>query len=604
LRGDNQLSPWFLLALMRLRRSCFEAANSIYCKEPTLDKAQFKSQRGNRSVSRRVGSRLLFRVSIVLLALRLLAGCGGSMNTSSPGGNPNPLPTPTPSSIDVVTYHYDNLRTGANTNETTLTPANVNSTEFGQLGAFKVDGKVDAQPLYLSNVSIPGIGTRNVLYVVTEHGSVFAFDADSVRGGTPKTLWMTSTQSPGEIPSDDRGCDQVTPEIGITSTPVIDRGRGAIYLVAVSKDAVGNYFHRIHALDLTTGKELFGGPTTITATYPGNGAGSSGGTVVFDPTQYNERPGLLEVNGTIYTTWGSHCDAGVFSSWVIAYSADTLKQTSVLDLVPNGSDGGIWMAGTAPAADAAGNIYFANGNGTFDTTLNGSGFPTEGDCGNCFAKISSGSTLTLLDYFTPSNTVALSNADADLGSGGPLLLPDLVDASGMTRHLVVAAGKHNPNIYVLDRDNMGKFNPNADNIYQLLAGALPSGGEFGKPSYFNNTVYYGAVGDSLKAFPITSGRLATSPSSHSANQFPYPGTTPSISSNGSTQGIVWAVENGNPAVLHAYDAMNLGSELYNSNQAASGRDQFAGNKFITPVVANGKVYVGTPNSVVVFGMLQ
>ena len=555
------------------------------------------------SVSRRVQSRLLFRVSIVPLALQLLSGCGGSMNTSSSGGNPNPLPTPTPSSIDVVTYHYDNMRTGANTNETTLTPANVSSTAFGQLGVFKVDGKVDAQPLYLANVAIPGNGMKNVLYAVTEHGTVFAFDADSVRGGAPKTLWMTSTQSPGEIPSDDRGCDQVTPEIGITSTPVIDRGRGAIYVVAVSKNTTGNYFHRIHALDLTTGKELLGGPTLITATFPGNGAGSSGGNVIFDPAQYNERPGLLEVNGTIYTTWGSHCDIGAYTSWVMAYSADTLKQTSVFNLVPNGGEGGIWMAGTAPAADAAGNVYLINGNGTFDTTLNGSGFPAQDDCGNCFAKVSSGSVLSLLDYFTPSNTVALSNADADFGSGGPLLLPDLVDANGTTRHLAVASGKNNPNIYVLDRDNMGKFNPNTDNIYQLLAGALSSGGEFGKPSYFNNTVYYGAVGDSLKAFPITSGRLAASPSSHSANQFPYPGTTPSISSNGSTQGIVWAVENGNPAVLHAYDATNLGSELYNSNQAANGRDQFAGNKFITPMVANGKVYVGTPNSVVVFGTL-
>ena len=527
------------------------------------------------------------------------------MNSGPSGGNPNPTPSPTPvqSSIDVVTYHYDNMRTGANTNETALTPANVNSTAFGRLGAFMVDGKVDAEPLYLSNVAIPGNGTKNVLYAVTEQGSVFAFDADSVNGGTAKALWMISTQLPGEVPSDDRGCDQVTPEIGITATPVIDRGRGAIYVVAVSKDAAGNYFHRIHALDLTSGKELFGGPTAVTATFPGNGAGSSGGTVIFDPAQYNERPGLLEVNGTIYTTWGSHCDIGAYTSWVIAYNADSLKQTSALNLVPNGSEGGIWMSGTAPAADAAGNIYLINGNGTFDTALNSSGFPAQGDCGNCFAKLSSGSTLRLLDYFTPSNTVTLSNADADLGAGGPLLLPDLLDSSGMTRHLAVASGKNNPDIYVVDRDNMGRFSPNSNNIYQVLTGALSTGGEFGKPSYFNITVYYGAVGDVLKAFPINSGRLGATPSSHSANQFPYPGTTPSISSSGTTNGIVWAVENGNTAVLHAYDATNLGSELYNSNQAANGRDQFAGNKFITPMVANGRVYVGTPNSVVVFGLL-
>jgi hypothetical protein len=503
----------------------------------------------------------------------------------------------------VTTYHYDNMRTGQNTHETVLTTANVNSAKFGKLGAFIVDGKVDAQPLYLSNVTIPGQGMRNVLYVATEHGSVFAFDADSMSGSATTSLWMASTQMPDEVPSDDRGCGQVTPEIGITSTPVIDRGRGAIYVVAVSKDAGGNYFHRIHALDLSTGKELFGGPTTITATYPGSGAGSSGGNVVFDPAEYNERPGLLEINGTIYTTWGSHCDLGAYTSWVIAYSADTLRQTSVLNLVPNGSDGGIWMSGTAPAADSSGNIYVINGNGTFDTTLNASGFPTQGDCGNCFAKVSSGSPLTLLDYFTPSNTVALSNADADFGSSGPLLLPDLVDASGTTRHLAVASGKNNPNIYVLDRDDMGKFNQSADKIYQLLSGVLPSSGEFGKPSYFNNTVYYGAVGDSLKAFPIISGRLSAVPSSQSANQFPYPGTTPTISASGTTEGIVWAVENGNTAILHAYEATNLRAELYNSNQATSGRDQFAGNKFITPMVASGRVYVGTPNSVAAFGLL-
>src|SRR6266705_751303 len=539
-----------------------------------------------------------FPILGLFLAPWLLQGCGG-LTASSSGGSPNPAPTP--SSIDVATYHYDNMRSGQNTHETVLTTANTNPVKFGKLGAFIVDGKVDAQPLYLSNVSIPGQGMRNVLYVATEHGSVFAFDADRISGNTTTPLWMVSTQLPGELPSDDRGCGQVTPEIAITSTPVIDRGRGAIYVVAVSKDAGGNYFHRIHALDLSTGKELFGGPATITATYPGNGAGSSGGNVVFDPAEYNERPGLLEINGTIYTAWGSHCDIGAYTSWVMAYNADTLKQTAVLNLVPNGSDGGIWMAGTAPAADAAGNIYIINGNGTFDTTLSASGFPTQGDCGNCFAKVSSGS-LKLLDYFTPSNTVALSNADADLGSGGPLLLPDLVDATGTTRHLAVASGKNNPNIYVLDRDNMGKFNPIADNIYQLLAGVLSSSVEFGKPSYFNNTVYYGAVGDSLKAFPITSGRLATTPSSQSSNLFPYPGTTPSISANGVANGIVWAVENGSTAVLHAYDATNLATELYNSNQAANSRDQFSGNKFITPIVANGRVYIRTPNSVVVFGL--
>ena len=558
------------------------------------------------------------------LTLALLSGCGISANTNPTNGNPrssssssgNPSgsagcgATGSPStnsasasSIDVVTYHYDNLRTGQNTNETILTPMNVNSTKFGKLGEFAVVGKVDAQPLYLSNLSIPGVGTKNVLYVATEHGCVYAFDADSIGSNASKPIWITSTELSGEVPSDDRGCGQVTPEIGVTSTPVIDRTRGAIYVVAVSKNAGGSYIHRIHALDLTSGEELFGGPTVVTASYPGTGAGSSGGNVVFDPSVYNERPGLLEFNGTIYTTWGSHCDQGAYTSWVMAYSADTLKQTSVLNLTPNGSDGGIWMSGAAPALDASGNIYFIVGNGTFDTNLN-AGFPSQHDCGNCFAKISPISStppLSLVDYFTPSNTVTQSGQDLDFGSGGALLLPDLMDANGTTRHLAVGSGK-DADIYVLDRDNMGKFNSGTDNIYQLIPGEL-SGGEFGKPSYFNNTVYYGAVGDTLKAFPITNAKLATTPASQSPTNFAYPGTTPSISANGATNGIVWAAENGNTGVLHAYDATNVGKEFYNSNQASSGRDQFADNKFITPMVANGRVYVGTPTSVAVFGLL-
>jgi hypothetical protein len=541
-------------------------------------------------------------IFVALLSVHLMAACGGSTSSSSgPGGTPNPTPTPTPSAIDVTTYHYDNLRTGQNLNETTLTTANVNQAKFGKLGELMVDGKVDAQPLYLSNVSITGVGTKNVLYVATEHGSVYAFDADNVSGTTAKPLWQISTQLSGEVASDDRGCSQVTPEIGVTSTPVIDRSRGAIYVVSVSKDASGNYFHRIHALDLTSGKELLGGPTTITATVSGSGAGSSGGIVTFDPSEYNERPGLLELNGTIYTTWGSHCDAGAYTSWMMAYGAATLQQTSVLNLVPNGSDGGIWMSGTAPAADAAGNIYFLIGNGTFDTALNTSGFPSQGDCGNCYVKVSSAAPLTLLDYFAPSNTVAESNVDEDLGSGGPLLLPDITDATGKTRHLAVGSGK-DAIIYVLDRDNMGKFSATQNSIYQQISGQL-AGGEYAKPSYFNGTVYYGAESDAVKAFPIAGGKLATSPSSQTAAQFPYPGATPAISANGTNNGILWAVENGSPAVLHAYDAKNLATEFYNSSQAAGGRDQFSGNKFITAVIANGKVFMGTPNSVAVFGLL-
>lgn len=507
----------------------------------------------------------------------------------------------TASTIDVITYHYDNLRTGQNVNEATLTPTNVKQATFGKLGEFAVDGLVDAQPLLVSNLTIPGKGSKNVLYVVTEHDSIYAFDADSISAAGGTILWQSTALGSGETSSDNRGCGQVTPEIGITSTPVIDRSRNAIYLISVSKDSQGNYFHRLHALDLTTGKELFSGPTTIQASFPGTGDGSSNGSVVFDPKQYNERPGLLQISGTIYTMWGSHCDIRPYTSWVMAYNADTLAQTSVVNLVPNGSEGGIWMAGAAPGADASGNIYTILGNGDFDTTLNAQGFPTNGNCGNCFAKISSTAPLTLLDYFTPLNTVSESNSDTDFGSGGPLLLPDLVDAKGNARHLAVGSGKDG-NIYVVDRDNMGKFNGNADNIYQLITGQL-AGGVYAKPSYFNGTVYYGAVNDSIKAFPITNAVLASAPASQSAHTFGYPGANPTISANGSANGIVWVVENSSPAVLHAYDATNLVNELYNSNQATNGRDQFSNNKFITPMVANGKVYVGTAKSVAVFGLL-
>jgi hypothetical protein len=531
---------------------------------------------------------------IVSNSIGTVTSVSASLTVNAPGSG---TPPANGSTADVTTYHYDNLRTGENTHETTLTHANVNSLTFGLLGAIPVDGHVDAQPLYLSGVAIAGQGTKNVLYVVTEHDSVYAFDADSVSSTSATTLWHSSMLAGGETSSDDRNCGQVSPEIGITSTPVIDRTRNAIYLVAVSKTSGGNYIHRFHALDLTTGKELFGGPTTITATFPGSGANSSNGNVVFDPRQYNERPGLLQVGSTIFTTWGSHCDVGPYSSWVMAYSADTLHQTGVIDLVPNGNEGGIWMAGAAPGADASGNIYFIIGNGDFGTTLDSNGFPVNKNCGNCFAKISSTVPLALKDYFTPSNTVTESAGDTDFGSGGPLLLPDVTDSNGQTRHLAVGAGKDSI-IYVVDRDNMGKFNASKDNIYQQISGAI-SGGVWSKPSYFNGVVYYGAVGDSIKAFPITGGKLATSASSKSSHTFGYPGATPVISANGTTNGIVWVVENGG-GVLHAYDAGNLATELYNSTQSSNG--QFSGNKFITPIVINGRVYVGTQTSVVVFGL--
>ncbi|HEY2025059.1 pyrrolo-quinoline quinone [Paraburkholderia sp.] len=493
---------------------------------------------------------------------------------------------------DVLTYHTDIARTGQNLNETTLTPANVTASTFGKVGFFTVDGKVDAQPLYVGSVAIAG-GTHNVLYVVTEHDSVFALDADS-----GATLWQTRTLKTGETPSDDRGCGQITQEIGITSTPVIDRSRGAngtIYVVAMSKDASGNYHQRLHALDLASGAERLNGPTEIAATYP-----AANGQVLFAPSLYAERAGLLLLGGVVYTTWTSHCDAGTYTGWIMGYGADTLQQTTVLNVTPNGSGGAIWMAGAGPASDGA-SIYLLDGNGAFDTTLDANGFPNLRDFGNGFLKLGTAGGLSVSDYFAMSNVVEEARDDIDLGSGGALVLPDVTDANGNVQQLALGAGKDNV-IYVVNRNAMGKFNGARDNIYQEIASQLV-GGEFGMPAYFNGRVYFGSVGDHLKAFTVSNAKLSATPTAQTAMTFPYPGTTPSISANGSANGIVWAAQNGNVAALHAFDPVSL-NELYNSNQMGA-RDQFgAGNKFITPMIANGKVYVGTTDGVAVFGLLK
>lgn len=512
------------------------------------------------------------------------------------------------SNVTVLTYHNDVARTGQNLNETTLTTSNVNSTKFGKLGSLSVTGLVDAEPLYVPNLSING-GTHNVLFVATEDAMVYAFDAD-----TPATpLWQVSLAPAGETFSDDRGCSQVTPHIGVTSTPVIDLAAGAhgtMFVVAMTKNG-STYHQRLHALDLTTGADIMAA-TNIQATAAGTGTGSSGGTQTFNPGSYEERAALLLLNGAIYTTWSSHCDAPNYTSWVISFTESNLQRLSVLNLTANGTsqngqEGGIWMAGDGPAADANGNIYFLIGNGTFDTTLS-SGFPNKSDFGNSFVKLTaSGSNLTVADYFAMNNAQGTaeseSSADADLGSGGAMVLPDLKDNGNVTHHLAVGAGKDS-NMYIVDRDNMGKFTSNDSGIYQELSGAL-AGGVWSAPAYFNNTVYYGASGHRLQAFPISNAKLATSPSSSSTHSFGYPGTTPSISANGITNGIVWTLEAGSFGTLRAFDATNLTTELYNSGQAGS-RDTFADNsndKFVTPMIANGKVYVGTPDAVVVFGLL-
>ena len=535
-----------------------------------------------------------------------LAGCGGGSASATPASfNPPAGSTPTPAQrTDVVTYKNDLARSGQNLTESVLTLANVNASSFGLLRILSVDGKVDAQPLYLSALSLGG-AAHNVVFVATENDSVYAFDADS-----GSTLWHVSLLGSGETVSDPRGCNQIAPVIGVTSTPVIDRAagpHGAIFAVAMSSG--GAYHQRLHALDVTTGAELFGGPREITASYA---APAGGGTRSFDPGQYAERAALLLSQGTLYTSWTSHCDQAPYTGWVIAYNETTLAQTAVLNVAPNGTGSGaasagpaIWMSGGGPAADTAGNVYLLTANGAFETTLDANGFPSGGDYGNSFLKLgpSGTSALAVIDYFTMYDEVSESAADEDLGSGGVLLLPDLTDAGGSVRHLMVGAGKDG-NLYVVNRDSLGKFSSTANNIWQQLSGVLP-GGIWSTPAWFNGMLYYGPSGASLRAFPASGARLAATPSSQSAATFAYPGTAPAISANGTANAIVWAHENASLAVLHAFDAINLARELYNSSQAPNGRDQFgAGNKFITPTIADGKVFVGTQSGVAVFGLLN
>ncbi|HKV28401.1 MAG TPA: hypothetical protein VJN90_09050 [Candidatus Acidoferrales bacterium] len=548
----------------------------------------------------------------------MIAGCGKSHSAesaaaaqpvaSTASARPASVAAAPDAPADVLTFHNDNARTGLYPSEKILTPRNVNSRDFGKIGFLSVQGLVDAQPLYVAQLTIAR-AKHNVVFVVTEHDLAYAFDAD-----TSAQLWQVSLLGPDESTSDDRGCGQVKPEIGVTSTPVIDLQagpHGAIYVVAMSKDSSGKYYQRLHALDITTGAELDGGPETIEATYPGSAIPNSNGQVDFDPKQYKERAALLLLNGVVYTSWASHCDFDPYTGWIIGYDARSLKQTNVLNIMPNGSEGAIWMSGAGLAADSSANIYFLAGNGTFETTLNSQGFPEKGDYGNAFMKLStSGRKLSVSDYFMMHNTVEESRKDLDLGSGGAMVLPDLQDRSGKTLHLAVGAGKDDI-IYVVDRDSMGKFNPGNDNaIYQDVPstgdensqGLGGSGGVFAAPAYFNHTLYYGAVDDSLRAFKITNARVVSPAASKTAISFGYPGTTPSISANGTKDAIVWAVENNSPAVLRAYEASDLRRELYGSNRERA-RDEITGNKFITPMIAGGKVFVGTPTGVAVFGLL-
>ncbi len=501
----------------------------------------------------------------------------------------------------VTTSQYGFARTGANLNEFILTPQTVNASRFGKLGALAVDGPIYAQPLFLPAVDLPGKGIHDLVYVATEHDSVYAFDAQA---GSPESpLWRVSFLSAGvtPVPAHDVECPLISPEVGITSTPVIDTQTGTLYVLARTKEHKGagdEYVQKLHALAITTGAEKFGGPVVIRAWTRGRGVGNAHGTILFDPRRENPRAGLLLAQSHVYLTWASSCDAGPYHGWVMAYDARTLKQTAVFNTSPDANDGGIWLGDAAPAADDAGNIFVVTGNGRFDAASGGR------DLGDSVLKLRlDGGKLAVADYFTPFNQKELDGNDADLGSGGPVLLPD---QPGANPHLLLAAGKGGT-LYVVNRDHMGGFHDGSD-AHAVATRQFPKHAMFGAPAFWNGHIYVIAGSDVLRDLVLRDGRLLLA---HAAGSFHYPdaGATPVVSASGARDGIVWAMasydwqRSGPPAVLHAYEAADVRNELYNSEQE-SARDR-AGEalRFSFPLVANGRVFVGTRGELDVYGPL-
>jgi len=509
--------------------------------------------------------------------------------------------------VNVTTYHNDNGRTGQNVRELVLTTSYVNATNFGKMFTQAVDGYSYSQPLYVSNVSIPNMGTHNVVYVATMSDSVYAFDADSKTGSNAQPLWHVnftdSAAGVTAVPVADVHCeDTFATVVGIMSTPVIDASSGTFYVLARTKEN-GAYFQRLHALDIATGAEKFGGPVAIQASVTGRGAGSKNGAISFDPLLESQRSALLLQNGQVYIAWASLCDLGFYHGWMIAYNASTLAQTAVWLITPNGKQGGIWQSGSGPAGDASFNTFATVGNGTFVANKGGI------DYGQSVVKLGppSGTTFPILDYFTPFNASALNITDKDIGSSGLTLLPD---QTGPFPHLLVQSDKVG-NLYLVNRDHMGQFNA-MDNsqIVQFIPTAA-SHGMWSSPSWWNNFVYVGGSGSPIQAFSFNSatGLLSTTPTTKTLAGFGYPGTTVSISSNGTTNGIVWALNNGayktatGQAVLLAYPATNLGKQLYSSRTKATRDNPGQPIKFQVPTVANGKVYVMTLKGLAVYGLL-
>jgi hypothetical protein len=523
----------------------------------------------------------------------------------------------------VFTYHNDVARDGANTQELALTPATVSTTTFGKRFFCAVDGAAYTQPLWVPALNVAGT-VRNVIFVATQHDSVYAFDADT---SPCMTLWQAQllvashggTAGETSVPTADVGNNykDIQPEIGVTGTPVIDPATSALYVVSKSENLTGTFYQRLHALDLTSGNEKFGGPVTITATVPGTGDGSVGGNVSFNPQTEHQRSALSVSNGVVYIAWASHEDKDPYHGWILGYNAATLARVKVLNASPDGSRTGIWMAGGAPAFDSTGNLYATTGNGTFDANQ---ALPPNGDYGDSVLKISTSAALAVTDWFTPYNQAFLDTQDLDLGSSGVVVLPDQPSAP---THLLVAAGKQGQ-VYLLNRDAMGAYCngcPSDTNVWQSFAAFQNFGSFWGSPAFWQNHLYLGGTqeppgpGDRLKVFDFdpSTHSFATTPSSQSGTVYGYTGSIPSVSSQGASGGIVWSPDISaygvpapaqGPAVLHAFDATNLGTELWNSSQAASTRDQ-AGNavKFSVPTIANGKVYLGTRTEIEVYGLL-
>lgn len=490
--------------------------------------------------------------------------------------------------ISVLTQRYDPARDGVNGNETTLVPGNVNTSTFGKLFSVPVDGRVFAQPLYVPNLSIPGNGTHNVIFAATEHDSVYAYDADGLQA---QPLWMinlaTSSCPNGwtctSVPASVTNTTDTIPEVGITGTPVIDSSTDTLYVVAKTQEVSGsvtNYVYRLHALDIATGAEQPNSPVVIQGQVPGSGNPNNNGSVLFSPLYSMQRPGLVLVNNVVYIGFGSWQDFNIWHGWLFGYDESSLAQTAAFSVTPNGSEGegGIWMHGNGLAADADGYLYFSSANGGFDGIT---------DYSDSFLKLSTPS-LAIADYFTPFNQAILDEGDLDVSAGGVLLLPDSAGTEQYP-HILIGCGK-NGAIYVIDRDEMGQFNSSGDSqiiqeLLNVIGGTHASNNSsayvancYSSPVYWQGNIYWGGVKDSLKMFSFTNGLMATSPTSYSSEVYQYPGASPIISANGSSQGIVWTIENngttavdhsGTTAILHAYDATNLANELYNSNQVPS-----------------------------------